>query len=45
MREHAVYESRLELPCLLYADFDQEVTAVFASRSCASVRVTRRGSR
>ncbi|MGW0824720.1 TnsA-like heteromeric transposase endonuclease subunit [Streptomyces sp. NPDC002845] len=30
MRAHVVYESRLELPRLLYADFDQDVTAVFA---------------
>ncbi|WP_405652650.1 hypothetical protein [Streptomyces sp. NBC_00019] len=30
MREHAVYESRLELPRLLYVDFDQDVTTVFA---------------
>ncbi|GAA1908827.1 hypothetical protein [Streptantibioticus ferralitis] len=27
---HVVYESRLELTRLLYADFDQNVTAVFA---------------
>ncbi|MGA4902188.1 TnsA-like heteromeric transposase endonuclease subunit [Streptomyces griseoincarnatus] len=30
MRDHVVYESRLELTRLLYADFDQDVTAVFA---------------
>ncbi|MDX3583707.1 hypothetical protein OG920_09465 [Streptomyces europaeiscabiei] len=30
MREHAVYESRLELTRLLYGDFDQDVTTVFA---------------
>lgn len=30
MRAHVVYESRLELTRLLYADFDQDVTAVFA---------------
>ncbi|MFI6688001.1 TnsA-like heteromeric transposase endonuclease subunit [Streptomyces sp. NPDC050485] len=30
MRDHVVYESRLELTRLLYADFDQGVTAVFA---------------
>ncbi|MFG2630298.1 TnsA-like heteromeric transposase endonuclease subunit [Streptomyces sp. NPDC048473] len=30
MRSHVVYESPLELTRLLYADFDQDVTAVFA---------------
>ncbi|MFF5538607.1 TnsA-like heteromeric transposase endonuclease subunit [Streptomyces cinerochromogenes] len=30
MRAHVLYESRLELTRLLYADFDQDVTAVFA---------------
>ena len=30
MREHAVYESGLELPRLLCVDFDQDVTTVFA---------------
>lgn len=30
MRAHVVHESRLELTRLLYADFDQDVTAVFA---------------
>lgn len=30
MRVHVVYESRLELTRLLYADFDLDLTAVFA---------------
>ncbi|MFF7648793.1 TnsA-like heteromeric transposase endonuclease subunit [Streptomyces sp. NPDC007983] len=39
MRDHVVYESRLELTRLLYADFDQDVTAVFAQPFLLSTTV------
>lgn len=39
MRGHVIYESRLELTRLLYADFDQDVTAVFAQPFLLSTTV------
>ncbi|NEB65137.1 transposase family protein [Streptomyces diastaticus] len=39
MRGHVVYESRLELTRLLYADFDRDVTAVFAQPFLLSTTV------
>ncbi|WP_151478224.1 TnsA-like heteromeric transposase endonuclease subunit [Streptomyces albicerus] len=39
MGAHVVYESRLELTRLLYADFDQNVTAVFAQPFLLSATV------
>jgi hypothetical protein len=38
-RAHVVYESRLELTRLLYADFDQDVTAIFAQPFLLSTTV------
>ncbi|MFE3906335.1 TnsA-like heteromeric transposase endonuclease subunit [Streptomyces sp. NPDC059153] len=45
MRDHVVYESRLELTRLLYADFDQDVTAVFAQPFLLSTTVDGRRRR
>ncbi|WAX78338.1 TnsA-like heteromeric transposase endonuclease subunit [Streptomyces sp. KMM 9044] len=45
MRDHVVYESRLELTRLLYADFDQDVTAVFAQPFLLSTTVDSRRRR
>jgi hypothetical protein len=45
MRDHVVYESRLELTRLLYADFDQDVTAVFAQPFLLSTTVEGRRRR
>jgi len=39
MCDHVVYESRLELTRLLYADFDQDVSAVFAQPFLLSTTV------
>jgi hypothetical protein len=39
MRDHVVYESRLELTRLMYGDFDQDVTAVFAQSFLLSTTV------
>ncbi|WP_371551406.1 TnsA-like heteromeric transposase endonuclease subunit [Streptomyces sp. NBC_00554] len=39
MRAHVVYESRLELTRLLYADFDHDVTAIFAQPFLLSAAV------
>ncbi|MGW3204799.1 TnsA-like heteromeric transposase endonuclease subunit [Streptomyces sp. NPDC001135] len=39
MRDHVVYESRLELTRLLYADFDQNVTGVWAQPFLLTARV------
>jgi hypothetical protein len=43
--DHVVYESRLELTRLLYADFDQDVTAVFAQPFLLSTTVDGRRCR
>lgn len=45
MRDHVAYESRLELTRLLYADFDQDVTAVFAQPFLLSTTVDGRRRR
>lgn len=45
MRDHVVYESRLELTRLLYADFDQVVTGVFAQPFLLSTTVDGRRRR
>ncbi|WP_240467660.1 TnsA-like heteromeric transposase endonuclease subunit [Streptomyces albus] len=45
MHDHVVYESRLELTRLLYADFDQDVTAVFAQPFLLSTTVDGRQRR
>ncbi|MFJ8150570.1 TnsA-like heteromeric transposase endonuclease subunit [Streptomyces sp. NPDC096048] len=45
MSGHVVYESRLELTRLLYADFDQDVTAVFAQPFLLSTTVEGRQRR
>lgn len=45
MRDHVVYESRLELTRLLYADFDRDVTAVFAQPFLLSTTVDGRRRR
>lgn len=39
MRSHIIYESRLELTRLLYADFDSNVTAIFAQPFLLSATV------
>ncbi|WP_371632171.1 TnsA-like heteromeric transposase endonuclease subunit [Streptomyces sp. NBC_01259] len=39
MRDHVIYESRLELTRLLYADFDPDVTAVYAQPFLLSTTV------
>lgn len=45
MRDHVVYELRLELTRLLYADFDQDLTAVFAQPFLLSTTVEGRRRR
>ncbi|MGP4088590.1 TnsA-like heteromeric transposase endonuclease subunit [Streptomyces sp. KR55] len=45
IRDHVVYESRLELTRLLYADFDKDVTAVFAQPFLLSTTVDGRRRR
>jgi hypothetical protein len=34
MRDHVIYESRLELSRLIFADFDRAVHRILASPSC-----------
>ncbi|MFI9078380.1 TnsA-like heteromeric transposase endonuclease subunit [Streptomyces sioyaensis] len=45
MRGHLIYESRLELTRLLYADFDREVTAIFAQPFLLTADVSRKTCR